>query len=328
MFKPKFQLSNKIAQGLIKIDTAKAEFGQRKTNPVFSLELRQKAADKMGLSLVIVEQIRKQAGKNTAIDEQCLFDLRALVLGKTLGLESSSGYYVVQVVKRLEGEAEDIVYTVSRANTLPGLMRDFIAWLTAQIALNGNGTGLHPALLAGITQREILALHPFESGNNETALCLSYFLLCRSGFDFNGFLFLKNCDDNKLLGIEKSYRYEPIDLTAWLEYFIANLQAETEALMINMANIAKPTDVESELSQTAELQQSQGLPDVPQKFDLTDKQQKIVNCISQNGRITASLAAQALKCPKRTAQLELQKLKILKTIAQKGKGPATFYQLS
>ena len=50
-----------------------------------------------------------------------------------------------------------------------------------------------------------------------------------------------------------------------------------------------------------------------------------IDFLDQMGRITAQDIADVLSCPKRTAQLHIQKLKKIKMIKSIGKGKATHY---
>ena len=58
---------------------------------------------------------------------------------------------------------------------------------------------------------------------------------------------------------------------------------------------------------------------------LTPEQLKIIDFLDQIGRITVKDVEGILSCPKRTAQLYLQKLKKTKTIKATGKGKTTAY---
>ena len=55
---------------------------------------------------------------------------------------------------------------------------------------------------------------------------------------------------------------------------------------------------------------------------------KILDFLDQMGKITIRDVVGILGCPRRTAQLYLQKLKKVKMIKQMGKGPAVYYMLN
>ena len=58
---------------------------------------------------------------------------------------------------------------------------------------------------------------------------------------------------------------------------------------------------------------------------LTPEQLKIVDFLDQVGRIVVKDVEGILSCPRRTAQLQLQKLKKIKMIKSTGKGKSTAY---
>ncbi|PJC40315.1 MAG: hypothetical protein CO042_04420, partial [Parcubacteria group bacterium CG_4_9_14_0_2_um_filter_41_8] len=63
------------------------------------------------------------------------------------------------------------------------------------------------------------------------------------------------------------------------------------------------------------------------KVYLTERQRKILDFLDINNQITTKDAEDILSAPKRTAQMELLKLKKLGTIKQIGKGPSSKYIL-
>lgn len=65
--------------------------------------------------------------------------------------------------------------------------------------------------------------------------------------------------------------------------------------------------------------------DIKSQIYLTPEQLKIIDFLDQIGRITAKDVEDILSCPKRTAQLHMQKLKSIKMIKPVGKGKATYY---
>ncbi len=65
--------------------------------------------------------------------------------------------------------------------------------------------------------------------------------------------------------------------------------------------------------------------DIQSQIYLTPEQLKVMDLLDQMGRITAKDVEDVLSCPKRTAQLHVQKLKRIKMIKPVGKGKATHY---
>jgi Fic family protein len=57
------------------------------------------------------------------------------------------------------------------------MMRELVEWLRAD-------TDIHPVLVAGIAQFQLVHIHPFVDGNGRTSRLLSTLCLYRSGYDF------------------------------------------------------------------------------------------------------------------------------------------------
>jgi Fic family protein len=97
----------------------------------------------------------------------------------------------------------------------------------------------------------------------------------------------------------------------WLEYFIKGFKEEID--------IAK--------AQVVALSHRKISGKLESRIYLTPEQLKIIDFMEQMGKITVTDAMDILNAPKRTAQLQLQKLKAIKMIVQTGKGPSSAYIL-
>ena len=60
---------------------------------------------------------------------------------------------------------------------VPALMQELVAWLRQEAEV-------HPALVAGIAQFQLVHIHPFLDGNGRTSRLLSTLCLYRAGYDF------------------------------------------------------------------------------------------------------------------------------------------------
>ena len=60
---------------------------------------------------------------------------------------------------------------------VPPLMRELVDWLRAE-------TAVHPVLVAGVAQFQLVHIHPFVDGNGRTSRLLSTLYLYRAGYDF------------------------------------------------------------------------------------------------------------------------------------------------
>jgi len=61
---------------------------------------------------------------------------------------------------------------------VPSMMEELVAWLNAP-------TDIHPVLVSGLAQFQLVHIHPFVDGNGRTSRLLSTLCLHRVGYDFN-----------------------------------------------------------------------------------------------------------------------------------------------
>src|ERR1700686_5261704 len=72
---------------------------------------------------------------------------------------------------------KEIIYTPPPPQDVAPRMAEFVAWLNS-------GHDVHPILVAGIAQFQLVHIHPFLDGNGRTARLLSMLCLYRKGYDF------------------------------------------------------------------------------------------------------------------------------------------------
>lgn len=121
--------------------------------------------------------------------------------------------YIVNSVTR------QVIYTPPPALDVPRLMAQLVTWL-------GEDRGIHPVLVAGMAQFELVDIHPFLDGNGRTARLLSTLCLYRSGYDFKRLFTISEYYDRDRPAYYRalqSTREQNLDLTGWLEYFTAGL---------------------------------------------------------------------------------------------------------
>ena len=126
--------------------------------------------------------------------------------------------YVVNSVTR------EIIYTPPPPGDVPALMRELVNWL------NEPGE-VHPVLVSGIAQFELVHIHPFLDGNGRTSRLLSTLCLYRAGYDFKRlFTISEYYDRNRsaFYAAIQSVRAADMDLTAWLDCFVVGLSTQLE----------------------------------------------------------------------------------------------------
>jgi Fic family protein len=118
----------------------------------------------------------------------------------------------------------EVIYTPPPPVEVPPLMRELVEWLRAD-------TDIHPVLVAGIAQFQLVHIHPFVDGNGRASRLLSTLCLYRSGYDFKRLFTLSEFydrDRSAFYAALQRVREQGMDLTRWLEFFVAGLAAQME----------------------------------------------------------------------------------------------------
>lgn len=350
MFNPEYKLTNKIVNLLTVIAEAKAIIERAKLLPKQEMRLRRQALIRMthastkiegnALNIHQVEAIvqhkkidapardayevenylkalRYISGvveKKQPITEKIILRIHKLVTDKTLP-DEQSGYYrkgPVYVVRRRLGMPDEIVYTAADAKKVPHLMSDLTEWIQRT-----EKEDVHPIVVAGIAHQGFATIHPFSDGNGRTARALATLILYERGYDFRRLFALEDYYNKdrqqyyKYINVGKNYEERRIDFTPWLEYFVRGFKEEID-------------DVKAKVVSLSHRKVGEG---IDSQIFLDKDQLKVIEFLEQTGKITVQDVMDVLECPKRTAQLHLQKLKKIKMITQVGRGPSSAYIL-
>ena len=123
------------------------------------------------------------------------------------------------VVNSVTGET---IYTPPPAYEVPIMMGDLVDWLNQE-------QSIHPVLVSGISQFQLVHVHPFLDGNGRTSRLLSTLALYRAGYDFKRLFTISEYYDRDRLAFYRaiqSVRESDMDMTGWLEYFVEGLTAQ------------------------------------------------------------------------------------------------------
>src|SRR5271169_239990 len=102
------------------------------------------------------------------------------------------------------------------------MMTDFVSWLRKD-------TKIHPIIVAGIAQFQLVHVHPFVDGNGRTARLLSTLCLYRTGYDFKRLFTLSEYydrDRSQFYRAIQAVREQGMELTGWLEFFVEGLATQ------------------------------------------------------------------------------------------------------
>ncbi|MBD3391231.1 MAG: Fic family protein [Chitinivibrionales bacterium] len=146
---------------------------------------------------------------------------RHLVEGVRGGNAAPGEYRRIQnyVANSATGE---VIYTPPSAMDVPVMMSALVKWLNAV-------SDIHPVLVSGIAQFQLVHIHPFLDGNGRTSRLLSTLCLYKSGYDFKRLFTVSEYYDRDRTGFYRSIqsvREHDMDMTVWLEYFVSGLETQ------------------------------------------------------------------------------------------------------
>jgi Fic family protein len=150
---------------------------------------------------------------------------RRLVVGVRGGSAAPGEYRRMQnyVVNAATGQT---VYAPPPPYDVPPLMAELVTWLNME-------SDVHPVLVSGVAQFQLVHIHPFVDGNGRTSRLLSTFCLYRAGYDFKRLFSISEYYDRDRTGFYgalQSMRDSGMDLTGWLDYFVEGLATQMDEL--------------------------------------------------------------------------------------------------
>lgn len=125
-------------------------------------------------------------------------------------------------------KTREIIYTPPVPEQVAPLMQELVVWLREE-------TAIHPVLVAGIAQFQLVHIHPFVDGNGRTSRLLSTLSLYRSGYDFKRLFTLSEFydrDRSRFYAALQSVRESGMDMTSWLEFFVTGLATQLEEVKV------------------------------------------------------------------------------------------------
>jgi len=211
---------------------------------------------------------------------------------------------------------EKVHFEAPQANRLAGEMRIFLNWFK-------NVKDLDPVLKAGIAHLWFVTLHPFEDGNGRMARAIADLQLARADASKERFYSMslqirqeRNAYYDILEKTQKSNQVskEGIDITAWLEWFLACLNRSLDRTESTLSCVLKKVS----------FWESHPLG------SLNERQRTMINKLFDGfeGRLTSSKWAKITKCSQDTALRDILDL-VEKSVLRKDSagGRSTGYLL-
>jgi Fic family protein len=146
---------------------------------------------------------------------------RKLVEGVRGGKADPGNYRRVQNYVA-NSSTREVIYTPPSAVEVPIMMSEMVKWLNAELEV-------HPVLISGIAQFQLVQIHPFLDGNGRTSRLLSTIYLYKAGYDFKRLFTISEYYDRDRQTFYKSVqsvRENNMDMTVWLDYFITGLETQ------------------------------------------------------------------------------------------------------
>lgn len=301
MFKPQFQISNKILTHISKIEAVEEVIRHSPILPLWEKEFREDAIvrsvyhgthiegnklqkdeakdvlrgkDVMARARDIQEIINYRQvidfidgevkRQSSTITEEQILGLHKIIVNKILPPDQSGQYRAKQVVIRNSQNGE-ITFRPPAPLEVPYLMKEFIMWINRT-----NRDELHPILKAGITHHELVRIHPFIDGNGRVARILATLVLLQGGYDIRRFFSLEEYyDRDALLYYEHLQKASAGDMTSWLEYFTYGASAEFEKIKDKILRLSKDAKWKEQFG--------------GKQIFLTDRQVKVIEYIQEIG---------------------------------------------
>jgi len=223
---------------------------------------------------------------------------RKLVEGVRGGKADPGNYRRVQnyVASSSTGE---VIYTPPSAVEVPIMMSEMVKWLNTDLEV-------HPVLVSGIAQFQLVHIHPFLDGNGRTSRLLSTLCLYKAGYDFKRLFTISEYYDRDRPTFYKSIqgvREHDMDMTGWLNYFITGLETQMIEVKERGEQVIR-RDV------------------LVQKHSLNERQGKATGYLLDNGKLTIQDFEGI--CPqvnRRSLQRDLKGMLDKKLIKEFGAGP-------
>lgn len=170
------------------------------------------------------ELVSEHLLSGTPITETLVREIHRRLVEGVRGGHAQPGAY--RTIQNYVGNARTgkVIYVPPPPADVPALMQELVGWL-------GTDTPVHPVLVAGIAQFQLVHVHPFVDGNGRTSRLLSTLCLYRAGYDFKRLFTISELYDRDRAAFYRaiqSVREADMDLTGWLEFFVGGLATQLD----------------------------------------------------------------------------------------------------
>lgn len=244
-------------------------------------------------------------GDGEPITEGLIREIHKRLVGGVRGDSASPGEYRKTQNYVVNSKTKDVIYTPPPAYEVPQMMRELVEWANEE-------KDVHPVLISGIAQFQLVHIHPFLDGNGRTARLLSTLSLYQRGYDFKKlFTISEYYDRNRAEYYQalQGVRQSEMDMTGWLEYFSHGLATQLQEVKL-LGKQAIEQDI------------------LAKQYHLSDRQKLAMQYIAKHGGI--SIQGFEEICPdvtRRTLQRELKELVDKDILITKGATSNLIYEM-
>lgn len=261
MFKPKFTITNRIANALTAIERARGFLEAATLSSEWVAKMQSKALvleayhtthiegtqltfeqseqlwEGKHLTRVNQDDVKELLNYRNAFDlvsnyiefgapitEGLIREIHRRLVQNVRGNSAEPGEYRKIQNYVVNSQTKEIVYTPPPVYEVSYMMQGLVDWINHE-------TTIHPVLMAGISHFQLVHIHPFLDGNGRTARLLSTLCLYRSGYDFKKlFTISEYYDKNRVDYYQaiQSVREHDMVMTGWLEYFSHGLATQLQ----------------------------------------------------------------------------------------------------
>lgn len=158
------------------------------------------------------------------ITEGLIREIHKRLVADVRGGQAQPGRYRQVQNYVANSQTSGIIYTPPPPGDVPAMMQELVMWLNTP-------NDIHPVLISGIAQFQLVHIHPFVDGNGRTSRLLSTLCLYRAGYDFKRLFTISEYYDRDRTAFYhalQNVRDSDMDLTGWLDYFVAGLATQLE----------------------------------------------------------------------------------------------------
>jgi len=324
-FSPHFRITHPITSGLAKIERARAFWEAARLSPEWLAEMQKRAlvleahhtthiegtkltlaqSEKLLQGLPVPEAdpedsqellnyreafdlVAHYLNSGDPITEGLIREIHKRLVRGVRGDSAAPGEYRKIQNYVVHAQTGEVVYTPPPGYEVPRMMTDLVAWLNAE-------TDIHTALQAGLAQFQLVHIHPFLDGNGRTARLLSTLCLYRGGYDFKQLFSISEYYDRNRPAYYQALprvRDQEMDLTGWLEYFVAGLAFQMREVQKRGEGVIQRDRILSRA----------------RKAGLKDRPVAVLALVLDRGRATVSELETSLQQNRRTLQRDLRLL--------------------